>query len=126
MRMALVLLQPIVDDVHLAPDDRLDALGLRRLEEIDHPGHRAVVGERDGRHLEARGFLGERGDATCPVEDRVLGVDVQVDERSTTHGRAILLRSVGRPGDDSSSCGSHESCPFRTGAAGLKLVRWPP
>ena len=79
MRMTLVLLQPIVDDVHLAADDRLDPLGLRGLEEIDHPGHRAVVGERDGRHLEPRGFLGERGDATCPVEDRVLGVDVQVD-----------------------------------------------
>ena len=52
VRVALVLLAPVVDDVDLAADDRLDALRLRGLEQLDRPGHRAVVGERHGRHLE--------------------------------------------------------------------------
>jgi len=86
----------VVDDVHLAAEDRLDPLRLRRLVEIDGARHRAVVGERDGRHLEPRRLLRERRDPASPVEDRVLRVDVQVDERGG-HGKAILVpRSAGQ------------------------------
>jgi hypothetical protein len=46
-----------------------------------------VVGERDRGHLELGGALGERRDPARPVEDRVLGVDVQVDELGAGHGR---------------------------------------
>jgi hypothetical protein len=50
-----------------------------------------VVGERDRGHVELRSAGGEGGDAARPVEDRVLGVDVKVDERRVVrHGKAIL------------------------------------
>ena len=78
--MALVLLGAVVDDVDLAADDRLHPLRLRGFVEVDRAGQRAVVGERDGGHLEPRRLLRERRDPARPVEDRVLGVDVQVDE----------------------------------------------
>ena len=96
VRVALLLDAPVVHDVHLAPEDRFDALRLRRLVEVDRAGHRAVVGERDGRHLEAGRLLRERRDPAGPIEDRVLRVDVQVDERSA-HGMAIVVcRSAGQ------------------------------
>ena len=94
MRVALRLRVPVVRDVRLAAEDRLDA-GLARLAvELDRAGERAVVGERDRGHLEPRRLLHEGRDAARAVEDRVLRVDVQVDERrrrGATHGRAIVL-----------------------------------
>jgi len=79
----------VVGDVHLAAEQRLDALLLRRLVEVDRPCQGAVVGERHCRHLELRRPRGESGDPARPVEDRVLAVDVQVDERGA-HGRGIV------------------------------------
>ena len=61
------------------------------LRQLDRAGERAVVGERDRRHLELGRPRGKRGDPARPVEDRVLAVDVQMDERRG-HGRATLLR----------------------------------
>ena len=93
MRVALRLRAPVVRDVHLAADDRLDARLAGLTMELDRAGQRAVVGERDRRHLEPRRLLDESRDPARPVEDRVLGVDVQVDERrrgGATHGRAIV------------------------------------
>ena len=55
-----------------------------------------MVGERDGGHLELGGPCGEVGDAARPVENRVLGVDVKVDERRLGHGQSILDRVVDR------------------------------
>ena len=57
--------------------------------ELDRAGERAVVGERDGRHLELGRARRERRDPARPVEDRVLGVDVEVDEVGA-HGRPII------------------------------------
>ena len=93
VRVALRLRPSIVDDVDLAAEDRLDALVARRLVELDRARHRAVVGERHGRHLELGRLCGQRRDPARPVEDRVLGVDVEVDELGG-HGRAML---IGRP-----------------------------
>ena len=76
----------ILDEVDLAADDRLDAGLRRRAVEVDRPRHRAVVGDRDGRHLELRRALDELADAARTVEDRVLGVAVEVDELGR-HGR---------------------------------------
>ena len=81
----------VVGDVDLAADDRLDPLVARGLVEVDRAGERAVVGERHRRHLELGRAGGERGDPARPVEDRVLAVDVQVDEVGA-HGRAIRTR----------------------------------
>ena len=86
VRRPLRLHVPVVGDVHLAPDDRLHALLVGGLVEVDRAGQRAVVGERHRRHLEPGRLVDERRDPARPVEDRVLGVDVQVDERGA-HGR---------------------------------------
>jgi hypothetical protein len=68
-------------DVGLEPDDGLDAVPLPGLPELVGAEQVAVVGGRERRHLLA-GRLGEQVvDAGCPVEHRVLGVDVQVHER---------------------------------------------
>ena len=85
MRVALLLGAAVVGDVDLAADDRLDPGSLGRLEELHRPRHRPVVGERDGRHLELGGPGDEVGNPAGAVEDRVLGVDVEVDERRFRH-----------------------------------------
>ncbi len=89
--VALVLLPAIVDDVDLAADDRLDPLLLCGLEELDRARHRPVVGEGHRRHLELRCLPRQGRDPARPVEDRILGVDVQVDERRA-HGKAMVVR----------------------------------
>ncbi len=99
VRVPLRLRLAVVGDVDLAPDERLDAQLPRLPVELDDARERAVVRERDGRHLEPRGLLHESGDPARAVQDRVLRVDVQVDEgdggarSGGSHGRAIVLPS---------------------------------
>ena len=109
VRVALGQRLAVVDDVHLAAEDRLDALLGGGLVEVDRARHRAVVGERDGGHLELGRLPRERRDPARPVEDRVLGVDVQVDERRG-HGKAIV---VGGPLDRSAFRRSSLDADFR-------------
>ena len=90
MRLALLLRVPVVGDVDLAAEHGLDAFVPGCLVEIDRAGERAVVGQRDGRHLELGSALREVRDPARAVEDRVLGVDVEVDERRFGHGRSSL------------------------------------
>jgi hypothetical protein len=99
VRVALSLRAAVVGDVDLAADDGLDAVATRFAEEFDRSGQRSVVGERDGRHLEFGRSLGERRDPARSVEDRVLGMDVEMDERrgfGSGHGRVILGTGVDR------------------------------
>ena len=86
----------ILGDVDLAAENRLHALLAGGLVEVDRTGERAVVGERDGGHLELRRAGRERRDPARPVEDRVLAVDVQMDERGA-HERGMLLRRSDDP-----------------------------
>ena len=88
--VALGLGAAVVGDVDLAAEQRLDAVLAGLAVELDRPGHGAVVGEPDRRHLELSGAGREGRDAARPVEDRVLGVDVEVDERRFWHGTPIL------------------------------------
>src|SRR5262249_11993366 len=90
VRVTLLLRPPVVGDIALTADQRLDALLGRLPVELDRAGQRAVVGERDRRHLELRGPRHERRNAAGPVEDRVLGVDVQVNEGRLGQSGAIL------------------------------------
>ncbi len=85
MRVALRLPVAVVRDVHLAAEQRLDAHLAALTVELDGAGERAVVGERDGGHLQLGGAGSQRGDAASAVEDRVLGVDVEVDEGRFGH-----------------------------------------
>ena len=89
VRVAARARAAVVGDVDLAADDRLDPLVARRLVEVDRAGERAVVGERHRGHLELGRAGRERRDPARPVEDRILAVDVQVDEVGA-HGGAIL------------------------------------
>ena len=92
VRLPLLLLVPVVGDVDLAADDGLHALLLGRLEQVDRAGERAVVGERDRRHLQLRRPLRQLGDPAGPVEDRVLRMNVEMDERrGLGHGQPTLL-----------------------------------
>ena len=105
VRVALLLGLALVGDVDLAADDRLDAVLFRLFDEGDRAGERAVVGEPDGGHLELGGAGCELGNPARPVEDRELGVDVQVDEIG--HGRPSLQ---GRSDGLSSAAGIFTTC----------------
>ena len=56
-----------------------------RLVELDGAEEVAVVRERHGGHVERTGPLEERADLDRPVEQRVLAVQVQVNEGSRRH-----------------------------------------
>ncbi len=89
----------IVAQPQIATDDRLDAVGQRRLVELDQREQVAVVGQRQRRQAEAarvadqvgprrRGriaVLGLVGNADDGVRQRVFAVDVQMDE-TRAHG----------------------------------------
>ena len=105
VRVPLRLRAAVVGDVDLAADDRLHADLPGLPEELHRACERAVVGERDGRHLEARRLRDEIRDPARPVEDRVLRMDVQVDEGRSGHGRAMLIGPRDVP--DSLVCGQN-------------------
>jgi hypothetical protein len=94
--VALLLRQPVLGDVHLAPEQRLDALLPRLLVQLDRAGKAAVVGERHRRHLQLGRPRGQLGYPAGPVEDRVLGVDVEVDEGRAGHRGGHSCRRAGR------------------------------
>ena len=96
VRVALLLRLAVLGDVDLAADDRLHAGALRLLEELDRTGEAAVIRQGDGRHLELGRPLDEVRNAARSVENRVLGVDVQMDEIGLTHGRGDTVS----PGPD--------------------------
>ena len=68
----------IVDEVDLAAEDRLDAVLCARAVELHHAVHDTVVGEPERGLIELGGALSERLDPACAIEQRVLGVDVQM------------------------------------------------
>src|SRR6185312_8248094 len=75
----------VVDQVGLEAQNRLDSRLLAGLVELDRPVHHPVVGEPDGRLAEGRRPLHEGVDLRGAVEQRVLGVDVQMYGRALGH-----------------------------------------
>ena len=75
----------VVDEVDLAAHDRLDPVLLAGLEELDGAVHDAVIGQSEGRLAEGRGALGEGVDLARAVEQRVLGMDVQMCASGGAH-----------------------------------------
>src|SRR5688572_20460111 len=67
-------------DVRLHPDDRLDVALLRLLLELPGGVQISVIGDRERRLLELGSALDELLDPVGAVEERVLGVAVQVYE----------------------------------------------
>ncbi len=80
----------VVDEVDLAADDRLDAVLGARLVQLDRAVHHAVVGERERRLVERRRARRQRVDLARAVEQRVLGVDVQMGAGDAAHWYCML------------------------------------
>ena len=66
--------------VHFAADDGLDALGAGRLVKLNHPVHRPVVGDGEGREFQRVRPVHQLVQTARPVEERVLGVQMQMDK----------------------------------------------
>ncbi len=76
-------------EVELAADDRLDAGRLPPGVELDRAEEVAVVGHGDRRHLQLDRPLEEGVELVRPVEEAVLGVEVEVDERVECRHRGL-------------------------------------
>jgi hypothetical protein len=83
---------PVVDQIGLEPDDRLDPGGDAGLVVLDRAIHHAVVGEAERRHVQFRGAGGQMVDLAGAVEQRVLTVDVQMD-RAGAHPSIMPMAS---------------------------------
>ena len=75
----------VVGHVGLGADDRVDALGLGLLVEVEHPVHVAVIGDAQARLAVGSGGGDDLADAGRAVEHRELGVLVEVNERGISH-----------------------------------------
>ena len=76
----------VVDVVRLQADDRLDAVLLRGLVELHGAVHHAVIGQPQGGLPEVRGPLCELVDLARSVQQRVLGMDVEMGAAGSRHG----------------------------------------
>ena len=75
----------VVDEVDLTADDRLDAVLGAGLVELDRAVHHAVVGQAERRLAELRRARRQRVDLARAVEQRVLGVHVQMGAGGGAH-----------------------------------------
>ena len=96
----------VVDEVDLTADDRLDAVLVAGLVQLDGAVHDAVIGQSEGRLAELRGALGERFDLACAVEQRVLGVDVEVGAGGLAQRQLDRMRRGGGAPGLRSACAS--------------------
>ncbi len=71
--------------VHLATDDRLDAVLESGGIELDDSEHVAVISHSDGLHAHLFGAFDQRLEADRPVQKAVVGMYVQVSERTARH-----------------------------------------
>jgi hypothetical protein len=90
--VTLRLRAPVVGDVDLAADDRLDSLLVGAAINLHCTSEGTVVCERNFGHLELGSALGERGSPASTIRIDYLGVDVKVDEPSFRHGRLFWTR----------------------------------
>ncbi len=77
----------ILDKVDLTAHHGLDVVLGARLVELDRAVHHAVVGEAEGGLVELRGARRQRVDLAGSVEQRVLGVNVQMGAGRLAHHR---------------------------------------
>ena len=70
--------------IHLAPDDRVDALGLAGPVKVDGAVHNAVVRDGHRRLAQLLHQLRQVPDAACAVQQAVLRVDVQMGKGHIT------------------------------------------
>ena len=73
-------LVPVLHQVELAAHYRLDVVLISLSHKVERPEHVAVVGEGHGGHTVGLGLFHQRRNAGLAVEQRILGVGVQVGE----------------------------------------------
>ena len=100
----------VVDEVGLEAEDRLDVVLLAGLVELDAAVHHAVVGEAERGLPERRRTRRKTIDVRRTVEQRVLGVDVEMRAGVGAHGvvqtRCRIGRFEGAAHDLAARCGS--------------------
>ena len=67
-------------DIHLATDDGFHAFGTRFLVEIHHAMHRAMIRDGERWELQLVRLLHELVQTARAIEQRILGVQVQMDK----------------------------------------------
>ena len=77
-------------DINLAADDGLDAFRAGGLIKFDDAVHRAVVGDGQRGKFQFMRPLHQRVQAARTIEQRILGVQMQVDKISVRHQKRIL------------------------------------
>ena len=88
-----LLLQPRSGrDIHLAADDGLDALLLRRLVEIHRGVKHAVVSHRHGVELEVVRLVHQLVETTGGVEQAVLGMQMEMDKVRVRHWNKFTVQ----------------------------------
>ncbi len=75
----------LLRNVNLAADHRMDALGLGSVVELHGAEEIAMIGHGDGGHFLLRDGVHELGDLARAVEQRVIGVTVQMYEGRIGH-----------------------------------------
>ena len=101
LRLLVVVADPRID-----ADDRLDARTQCRAGKLDHREQIALIGQRDRRHVHPGDRLHQRLDPHNTVDQRVFGVEAQVDvggigQTQTPYRGVAVRRSVYHlPGDE--------------------------
>src|SRR5436190_20758898 len=78
--------------INLAPDNRLNAFVARSLVEIDRSIKHAMVSERESRKLQLMRLLHQPVQTTGPIEQRILGVQMEMNKLSVRHGIILHVR----------------------------------
>ena len=112
-------------DVHLAAENRLDAPFPGLVMEYDAREHVAVLGDGQSRRTGVPGMVEQLPDAAGAVEQRVLRMQVQMDEFG--HGLPLCSRVVPEltagPTDSTSSPGREPAAEGPAAFAGLRATR---
>ncbi len=107
-------------DVRFDSQDRLDAGSAGRAVELDGAEEVAVIGDGHRVHAQLGHPIDQAADAVAAVEERVLGVQVQVDElRAGRCGGAVRCGGANR--FHWRGAGRRGSAPGRSGSGGLNI-----
>ena len=71
--------------VHLAAENRLDAVLTRVIVEDHRREHVPVLGDGDRRHFQPGGLIEQLVDAARAIEQRILGVQMKMNEFLVSH-----------------------------------------
>jgi hypothetical protein len=94
VELRVLILHTARRQISFHPDDRTQPGFARRTMEIDDAVHHAVVGQGQRRHAQGLGLRHQIRDVAEPVQHRVLGMDVKVNERHRWDGWIIARRGL--------------------------------